>query len=330
VLHHIGVIGLGPDWESRHRPALHSLQDRFKVSFIYDEVALRARSAASQFNAVATLGFQKAIQSPQIEAILILDRQWTGLLPLRSACAAGKSIYWNAALDLQTDQQESILQMLESTHVPLMIEFPRRFAPATIRLKELVATHLGAPKFIFCHQRLTNGTKMPTHAKIQRSLGEVYDWCRYIVDGRPLAITSLGQPGLQQPHDSEYQMISVEFESKDSDRRVLAQISCGTYLQPQWPEAISFRPPAAMQICCENGIAFVDLPNTLTWFSDSGRHMESLEGERPVGERLLAAFSRMMENGNHHFDCVAEYRESTQVIQAAQRSMQEQRRIPLV
>jgi predicted dehydrogenase len=59
-----------------------------------------------------------------------------------------------------------------------------------------------------------------------------------------------------------------------------------------WPEAVSFRPPAALQVCCERGVAFIDLPATLTWFDDAGRHMESLDSERPVGERLMMQFYR--------------------------------------
>jgi predicted dehydrogenase len=47
-----------------------------------------------------------------------------------------------------------------------------------------------------------------------------------------------------------------------------------------------------MQICCERGIAFIDLPSTLVWFDDAGRHLESLETELPVGEQLLAQFHR--------------------------------------
>jgi predicted dehydrogenase len=47
-----------------------------------------------------------------------------------------------------------------------------------------------------------------------------------------------------------------------------------------------------MQICCKNGIAFVDLPSSLVWFDDAGRHLESLETEVPVGEQLLRQFHR--------------------------------------
>ena len=39
-------------------------------------------------------------------------------------------------------------------------------------------------------------------------------------------------------------------------------------------------------------MAFIDLPATLIWFDEAGRHMESLDSERPVGERLLMQFYR--------------------------------------
>lgn len=326
----IGVVGLGCDWESRHRPALHSLQDRYKVEFICDEVALRAKSAASQFNAMAPQGFRHAISGEHIDAVFLLDQQWAGLLPLKSACAAGKAIYLNTALEMDAQAQQDVVQLIEATNVPFMIEFPRRFAPATIRLKELIATQLGRPKLIFCHHRITSAScgSSPRSLVIQRYLAEIFDWCRYIVDGKPESLFSVSYPRAEVPNDIEYQMLSVDFQTKDDPgERVVAQISAGTYLRSDWPEAVSFRPPAAMQVCCENGIAFIDLPNTLIWFNGAGRHMESLEGERPVGERLFAAFHRLLENGSNHFDCLGELRESTRVIQAARQSIAENRRI---
>jgi len=36
----------------------------------------------------------------------------------------------------------------------------------------------------------------------------------------------------------------------------------------------------------------VDLPATLVWFDEAGRHQESLDSERPVGEQLLTHFYR--------------------------------------
>ena len=47
-----------------------------------------------------------------------------------------------------------------------------------------------------------------------------------------------------------------------------------------------------MQVVCENGAAFIDLPSQLTWFDRAGQHFESLESDRPVGEQLLTQFYR--------------------------------------
>ena len=68
-----------------------------------------------------------------------------------------------------------------------MAEFPRRFAPATLRLKELIATRLGAPRLIFCHKRLhldetsQRGTVNPSRSEFVEQI----DWCRYVVDREP-------------------------------------------------------------------------------------------------------------------------------------------------
>ncbi len=49
-----------------------------------------------------------------------------------------------------------------------------------------------------------------------------------------------------------------------------------------------------MQICCERGVAFIDLPSTLVWFDEAGRHLESLDTEMPVGEQMLTQFHRIV------------------------------------
>jgi len=59
-----------------------------------------------------------------------------------------------------------------------------------------------------------------------------------------------------------------------------------------WQEATAYRPPAAVQVSCEKGVAFVDLPSTLIWFDDAGRHQEVLDTELPVGQQLLTQFHR--------------------------------------
>ena len=79
-------------------------------------------------------------------------------------------------------------------------------------------------------------------------------------------------------------MMSLDFSPPDAPASgPVAQISCGRYIPAHWQEAITYRPLAGLQVSCERGIAFVDLPSTLVWFDEAGRHQESLDAERPVG-----------------------------------------------
>jgi hypothetical protein len=61
---------------------------------------------------------------------------------------------------------------------------------------------------------------------------------------------------------------------------------------PQWREAAAFRRPADLQVVCQRGIAFLDLPHTLVWFDEAGQHSELLDHDRPVGEQLFMHFHR--------------------------------------
>ena len=75
-------------------------------------------------------------------------------LPILAACDAGKAVYCAAPLDFPTEVALAIQQRLEHSGVAFVAEFPQRHAAATLRLKELIATRLGSPRLVFCHQRI--------------------------------------------------------------------------------------------------------------------------------------------------------------------------------
>ena len=295
----VGLIGLGDAWQQRHAPALRALADRFDVRAVCEQVGHRAEQAAAEFAAAAVDGYRALARREDVDAVLILSPQWYGALPILAACESGKAVYCAAGLDLEPDEAELVRQRVEQAEIAFVAEFPRRHAPATLRLKELIATRLGPPRLLFCHQRspaATCGNHLSGSARQRsawRDLIELVDWCRYVVDGEPTWVTGLihssgGPPGIE-----DYQMMSLDFSGRAMPGSgPVAQISCGCYIPAGWQEAIGYRPLAALQVSCEAGIAFVDLPATLVWFDEAGRHQESLESERPVGEQLLAQFHR--------------------------------------
>ena len=182
-----------------------------------------------------------------------------------------------------------------------MAELARRQAPATLRLKELMATALGSPRLVFCHRRLplveqrTGGPRPGGQSPLGLELVELVDWCRYVVGREPKWVTGVTWHKAADELGEDYQMLSLDFsEGEDPGPGAVAQISCGRYIPAAWSEAVTYRPLAAMQVSCQRGIAFVDLPATLVWFDEAGRHQESLQSERPVGEQLLAQFHRVL------------------------------------
>jgi hypothetical protein len=110
---------------------------------------------------------------------------------------------------------------------------------------------------------------------------------------------------------------------------VTAQISSGRYMPADWHEAVTYRPPAALQVACEHGVAFIDLPSTLIWFDKAGRHMESLDSERPVGEQLLNQFHRSVTSLLRNTTGLEDAFQALWVVEQARTSHEEGRRVML-
>ena len=331
----VGLVGLGEAWESRHRPALRALGDRFEVRAVCTDVSAIADRTAREFEAVPVDGFRALAFRPDVDAVLLLSPDWYGPLPILAACDAGKAVYCASALDIAPNRAGEIRSRVEQSGVAFMAEFPRRVTPATLRLKELIATCLGQPRLLFCHERLkrppTNGhprwTRETSHE--MRHLMALVDWCRYVVGEEPSSVMGVSR-GKAVGKTPDYQMLSLDFSSPDRPGSgALAQISYGSYLPSHWPEAATFRPPAALQVSCENGVAFLDNPSSLVWFDRAGRHHESLDSERPVGEQLLTQFHRAVTSLVRKAGDMEDAYRALQVVLAAEAGDRDGCRVPL-
>ncbi len=328
----VGLIGLGDAWQTRHRPALQMLHERFDVRAVFSTVAKLAENAAAEFQADPMDGYQALVSRCDIDAVFVLQRSWLGWLPILAACEAGKAIYWAGDLDFDPVEAAKIREVIEESGVAFMTEFPKRFAPSTLRLKELIATHLGPPRLVFSHRRVqvdplvSKAHSAPVNP-LQQELVELIDWCRYVVGREPESVVSTG---LSHTTPADYECMSLQFPAIDKRPAVTAQISCGSYIRPTWHEAVSFRPPSAMQICCERGVAFIDLPSTLVWFDDAGRHVESLETELPVGQQLLTQFHRAVTSLVRNLGDVNDVYRAASILAAARESCHSGHRIRVI
>ncbi|MCH2115278.1 MAG: Gfo/Idh/MocA family oxidoreductase [Pirellulales bacterium] len=292
----VGVVGIGNAWESRHQPALRALSDRFEVTAVCDPVRHLAEQVSRQFNATVHDGFRALTRRTDIDGVLVLSANFFGATPIYAACDAGKAVYCAAAIEMEDEQAASLRQRVEESGIAFMAEFPFRLSPATLRLKELIATKLGEPRLLFCNRRRTMAPASEKRDRCGRDLVELVDWCRYVVGTEPTSLLASGHqntPGFQQ----DYLSVSLDFSPEgQTGSGPLANISCGHYVQEGLQESLSYRRPADLKIVCERGIAFVDFPNTVAWFDEAGQHLETLDHERPVGELLLLHFHRAIES----------------------------------
>ncbi len=335
----LGLIGLGNNWANRYMPALRALSDRFEVRAVCDPVSHRAQQLAEQFRARAVDSFREVAFADDVDAILLLSSRWFGSLPILAACEAGKAVYCGASLELSAAEASSLRQTVREAGIAFMAEFPCRLAPATLRLQELMATKLGAPRLLFCNQRHTaaketNGEAgqqakpYPIHPVNMRQTVEMVDWCRYLVGTEPTTVVGLSDPSGADESTQDYLLMVLEFDKpKGAAVRPQAQIACGSYVRKEWSEATAFRRPADLQVVCERGIAFIDLPASLTWFDSAGQHMESLDSERPVGEQLLLHFHRQVASLLLKTASLEDAYRAASIVIAAQQSHQEGRRV---
>lgn len=332
----LGLIGLSSDWSQRHLPALHVLRERFEVIGVYSSISSLSESASRELGAVRFDGFREMLRSDEIDAALMLESDWYGTAPIHAACEFGRAIYCGSEIEFAPAQAAQLKEIVDQSGIAFMAEFPRRYAPASLRLKELIATRLGKPKILFCHRRMTPevGTNHRSgrslRARMERELVELIDWCSFIVGERVRSIQGIRHQASSN-HHPDYQSLSLDLSAPSAEYgTTVAQISCGSYIPTAWHEAVNFRPPAALQVCCENGVAFLDLPNSLIWFDQAGRHQESLESELAVGQQLLTQFHRAVTSLVRKTGDLEDVCRGLRALQLAEESVVQRRAIELI
>lgn len=328
----LGIIGLPSDWQQRYLPALRVLHDRFDVVGVYSSVLRIAENAARQLETQPDCSFRELIRREEVDAILVLSGDWYGLMPIQAACEYGKAVYCGSEVDFAPDAVHELSSSVDQAGIAFMAEFPKRYAPASLRLKELIATRLGPPEMLFCHKRLKKedrrGDRSPA-GRLSRQLMEQVDWCSYLVGRRPESVQAVAHTLDGNAANVDYQALSVIYPAEGGKPAAIAQISCGSYIKDSWEEAISFRPQAAVQVCCQGGLAFIDLPNGLTWFDEAGRHQESLESEIGVGQQLLSQFHRAVTSLLRKMGDLDDVTLNLRILQAAQRSILDSRAVEI-
>ncbi len=298
----IGVVGLGRLWEARHKPALQKMGRNFQIVAVYDQVARRARMEAASLRCYASTGLRALVERSDLDAIHVLTPQWFGLHAMEIAAASGKAVYCAVPPTSDPLGLERAARVIKASGTLCMFELARRFYPATLRLRELLASKIGPPRLILGHNRLFGfdryGTPGPTTQLVPLPLSIdpgsfLLDWARFVFDEEPQTIRATQGNVMPAPDspikDSDYLSFTIEFP-----RGGLAQIGIGRYDRPAWGEATRFLPQPGFQVFAERGAAWLEMPDRVVWSDSEGIHEERLPMEPTVGESLNGQFLRLV------------------------------------
>lgn len=296
----MGVIGLGRLWEARHKPALGRMADRFRVTAVYDQVARRTSTEARQLHCAPCDGLRTLIRRDDVDVVYLLSPQWFGLHPVGLAAELGKPVYCALPLAGELAELEAIAGVVSASGIPFMAELARRFYPATLRLRELLATTLGPPRLILGHSRLFGfdryGQPGPATqvnpAPLRVDPGSfLLDWCRCVFGGEPTELQGFSGQLLGEEGQSgaDFESFSARFGGGE-----VAQIASYRYHRGAWGEANRFLPQPGLQVFAERGAAWLEMPDHILWTDAAGTHEERLPLEPTVGEVLNEHFHRLV------------------------------------
>jgi predicted dehydrogenase len=299
----VGVIGLGPQWESGYRAALERLESRIAVRAVYNAVESRAAQVAAASNADVSDGMRALLERPDVRAVLVLDTAWHHGLPFEFVLSSGKPAFLGVWPDLSPPRIEQFARRARDGSLTLIPAFPQRYMPATARLRELIATKIGRPR------RIRIDTSCPADAALTSAAGgrgcepvvHLFDWCRQVVRTSPAVARAAAGTGEADAVDGARE-IDIEFRAPRGGEPCRAEIrlqvlepgACGA-----GAESRAGTDPLAMRIEveAERGRAVLDGAHTIQWWAAEHSAEESLTAERSEFEVMLDLFCRRVVGG---------------------------------
>jgi len=325
----VGILGLGPTWETRYRPALQKLRSRIAIRAVYDLVANRAEQVAAEWNATAMGGAVALSERSDLAAFLMLGTGWHRWESLRLLCAKKKPVYIAGDLGTELETLHRLHNSAFAAGQTLMPELGLRYTPATSRLRELLATRLGNAHRIVI-DAVTSGPADSTAVSVAEAetqfLIKLFDWCGYITQTLPVRLWA--RP-LETPNESarQFRSITIEFHPRNSGP-VYPRVEVRLSRRPDRDVASLAQGQTAVglgelhqEIFCERGRAVIPAATEISWSAGGELTSESLSSERSEVEVMLDHFCRRVVGGLIPVADLSDVSRCAALVQAARQSL---------
>lgn len=284
----LGLIGVGPSWERRYRPAVRRLSERLCIRVVHDPVLSRAQAVAQETGADVADGLMQVIDHPGLNGVLVLDSGWYGLAPAEFACERQKPLFLGGNWLDPPAHWQRLAESAQHRGVMLVPELPLRFQPATTRLRELIASRLGPVRGV---QVRIHTAPHAEAASLKEALAAAVDWCSYVTRRSVDALTVVTSNGVIAER-----RWALTFRP-DARGIGLTPAEIGVMELPHLG-AESRDSSLHAVVECEQGQAVLENATTIRWsMSNSAESAECLAQERPDVEVMLDQFCRRLVGG---------------------------------
>jgi predicted dehydrogenase/threonine dehydrogenase-like Zn-dependent dehydrogenase len=253
----LGVLGAGLFANATLLPAIKKIHD-IELVGIASTGGLHAQHSGRKFGfAYATSSDDEILNDPSINTIAILTRHDTHADLVVKALQAGKHVFVEKPLAINSDQLSAVSSQLAADGCPLLaVGFNRRFAPLAGQLAAHFAHRTDA---LYMHYRLNAGY-IPLNHWVQdpaqgggRVIGEgchLVDFLAFLAGAAPISVTAHSLPDNGKYHEDN---LSMTFTFPDGSVGVVDYLANGDK---------SF-PKERLEVFCGGRVAVLDDFRTL-------------------------------------------------------------------
>jgi len=267
----LGLVGTSAVWDADYRAAIRMLARYVTVRGVYDTVPARADQTAREWQAVVAPSLMSLYERTEIDAVILLENAWHGWFALNLACRFHKPTLITGPFRGTLADLDHWNLSARDAGVLLMAACPRRHTPATNRLRELMATRLGAPRAI--HVDLC----VPADAA-RDELINIIDWCSCVVGRAPTAAA------VSQVTDADRDVV-LSFSTSDITAQIQVRRSADATMTER------------LQVDGQHGSAWLTGPNDIGWKIGDEERQENLTSDRPSVNIIVDQFCRRVVGG---------------------------------
>lgn len=266
----LGIVGTGPLWDG-YQEVIRRRAQHMVVRGVYDAVPVKAEQMARECQAVAAPSLTALFERSDLDAVLVLDAAWQGWFALELAARVHKPTLAVGPWVGELSHLEQVHLAARDAGVLLMAALPRRHAPSTNRLRELLATKLGRPVSIAAD------VSWPYECAFQQLIGLI-DWCAAVIGRHSAAAASVDTGDAPR-----------QIELRDAAGAISAQI--------RWQPAAAGTARESIRIECQHGAAVISGDTDIAWTVNGTETRDSLTTDRSSTEILLDQFCRRVVGG---------------------------------